>query len=149
MSMSPDASRRWEELYTSVPLLSTPAHFANIARSPFLMEYLTEVLRRAPRGSRTLETGIGSGFGAIWLSLRGVRAEGIDYAPGIVERARQINDLLGGAAQFRPGDLFKLSESTVGHYAVIHHQGVLEHFTVPQIRSALAQQLLIADHVIF
>ena len=30
-----------------------------------------------------LETGVGSGHGAICLSLRGVRAEGLDYSPAI------------------------------------------------------------------
>jgi hypothetical protein len=33
-----NTSRRWEELYMSVPLLSAPGHFAKIARSPFLLE---------------------------------------------------------------------------------------------------------------
>ena len=34
-------------------------------------------------------------------------------------------------------------------YRVIHHQGVLEHFTVPQIQAALAQQVALAEWVLF
>jgi 2-polyprenyl-3-methyl-5-hydroxy-6-metoxy-1,4-benzoquinol methylase len=142
-------------MYEARPLAHEPFHFANIANSPFTLQYLTTILGHCPRGGRTIETGIGSGHGAIWLSLRGVNAEGIDYNPAIVERARQVNNLIGGSARFRPADLFELfGEQTqvaaeFRHYSVIHHQGVLEHFTVPQIHAALAQQIASADWVVF
>ena len=143
----------WTHFYNSGSALSEiPFHFANLRRSPFSLQYLTTILSLCPRGGQSLETGIGSGFGAIWLSLRGVCAEGLDFAPGIVERARQINSLLGGSAAFRCGDLFQLYEdcrSQGRRYEVIHHQGVLEHFAVPQIRAALAQQVACADWVVF
>jgi glycosyltransferase involved in cell wall biosynthesis len=130
-----------------------PYHFANLRRSPPLAQYLTRVLSLCPRGGRTCETGVGTGFGAIWLSLRGVRAEGIDYSMPVVERARQTNNVLGGSATFRYGNLFHLFEETqqigLGHYHVIHHQGVLEHFGVPWIRAALAQQVALAEWVVF
>ena len=148
---SGSAADRWEHLYNQTPLGETPRHFAGMGGSPFLREYLTTVLRLAPRGTRTLETGIGSGYGAVWLSLRGVRAEGIDYSPKIVERARHVNHRLGGSAAFRVGDLFDLyeSEHETAPYQVIHHQGVLEHFTLPQVRAALAQQVARASWVVF
>lgn len=120
-----------------------------MANSAFMMTYLTTILRLCPDGGRTLETGVGSGHGALWLSLRGVRAEGLDYSPGIVERARQVNNLLGGSAQFRRGDLFELYDENADRCAVIHHQGMLEHFTVPQIHAALAQQVGLANWVVF
>lgn len=140
---------RWEEIYNSVPLAAVPGHFANMRQSPYLTEYLLEVLRRVPRGGCTLETGIGSGFGAIWLSHRGIKASGIDASPRIVERALQVNNLLGGHASFKVDDLFDLYTPNAPRYDVIHHQGVLEHFTVPQIQSALAQQVALADWVVF
>ena len=90
----------WARLYNRTPLRDVPLHWANMRRSPFLMDYLATVLRCCPDGGRTLETGVGSGFGAIWLSLRGIFAEGIDYAPGIVERAMQVNNILHGGATF-------------------------------------------------
>ena len=102
-----------------------------------------------PQVGRTLETGIGSGYGAIWLSERGIQAEGIDYSETIVERTKQINKLLQGTAQFRFGDIFDFYWADSSHYDVIHHQGVLEHFTVPQIRAALSQQVVRANHVVF
>ena len=124
-------------------------HFAGIRQSPFMMQYLMAVLERCPHGGRTLETGIGSGYGAIWLSLRDVCAEGLDIAPANVERAGHVNTALGGSAKFRHGDLFSLYSAGSPRYSVIHHQGVLEHFTMPQIRSALAQQVALADCVVF
>lgn len=145
----PTPADRWAELYHQIPLCDLPYHFANLNRSPFLLDYLATVLQLCPRGERTLETGIGSGFGAVWLSLRGVQAEGLDYAPGIVERAKAANNLLGGCARFRVGDLFRLYEPERQRYQAIHHQGVLEHFTVPQIRAALAQQVASAHWVVF
>src|SRR5665213_803714 len=124
------SSGKWAQMYEASPLAHSPYHFANIANSPFTLEYLSTVLRLCPVGGITLETGVGSGHGAIWLSLRGIQAEGIDYNPAIVERATQINNLLSGNASFRVQDLFEIfSKSTTKdahRYSVIHHQGVLE-----------------------
>lgn len=64
---------RWNCIYNQTPLIHTPYHFANVANSPFMMRYLTTVLKHCPRGGRTLETGIGTGHGAILLSKRGTR----------------------------------------------------------------------------
>jgi hypothetical protein len=143
------ACERWEQIYHDVPLAAVPRHYAGMAQSPFLIQYLLEVLRRCPRGGRTLETGIGSGYGPVWLSHRGIKAFGLDYSPRLVERAAQINNLLHGRATFFAGDLFDLYHEGAEKYDVIHHQGVLEHFTVPQIRAALAQQTACADFVVF
>ncbi len=140
-------------MYNQTPLCDVPRHFTNLSQSPFLQKYLATVLQLCPLEGRTLETGIGSGYGAIWLSLCGIKAAGIDYAPGIVERARQINNILSGRARFETGDLFSLynpnTDALRARYNVIHHQGVLEHFTVPQIHAALAQQVVSADWVVF
>ena len=165
-----NTSQRWERLYSQTALCDVPYHFANLNNSPFMLGYLTKVLRLCPSGGRTLETGVGAGTGAIWLSLRGCQAEGLDFAPGVVERARQINTLLSGHAAFRVGDLFHLYQDTTGTdpaspasitssstsapsssrpYSVIHHQGVLEHFSVPYLQAALAQQTVLADWVVF
>jgi glycosyltransferase involved in cell wall biosynthesis len=143
------AESRWAQIYNQVPLVAVPGHYAGMTGSHFLYHYLVAVLKLAPVNGRTLETGIGSGYGAVWLSLRGVQASGIDYAAAIVERARQVNQRLGGHAAFETGDLFDLYDKNAPRYDVIHHQGVLEHFTVPEIRAALAQQVACADYVVF
>ncbi|MCW3052838.1 MAG: hypothetical protein JWN14_2008, partial [Chthonomonadales bacterium] len=156
--MNTKSASRWAEMYNDTPLREVPGHFQGLCQAPFLQHYLDAVLRVCPPGSRTLETGVGTGYGAIWLSQRGVSAEGLDYAPHIVERAGQTNNILGGRAAFRCGDLFSLYADTRSDapdspsappYRVIHHQGVLEHFTVPQIQAALAQQIALAEYVIF
>ncbi len=139
----------WETLYGQTPILDAPRIFAGISQSAFMTDYLSAVLERTPRGERSLETGIGSGHGSIWLSLRGVLAEGIDNASGIVERAIQVNSLLGGAARFRGGNIFDLYSPGAPRYATIHHQGLLEHFTLPEVRAILAQQVALADYVVF
>ena len=74
-----NSSDRWQEVYTKIPLREVPQHFANACRSVFLVDYFKQVLRCCKDGGRTLETGIGSGFGPIWLSVRGVRAEAVGY----------------------------------------------------------------------
>jgi len=145
---------RWEDLYEQIPLCEVPGHYAAMQRSPFLQEYLGQVLARCPRGGRSCEAGVGSGYGTIWLSQRGVCAEGIDNAPRLVERARQVNNVLGGRAVFREADLFCLFEDhrkrgAFDRYHVIHHQGVLEHMAAPSIRAALAQQVACAKWVVF
>ncbi|MCW3096929.1 MAG: hypothetical protein JWL77_2547 [Chthonomonadaceae bacterium] len=156
--MKTETAVRWEQMYNDTPLRDVPAHFQGLCAAPFLQRYLDAVLRLCPPGSRTLETGVGTGYGAIWLSQREVAAEGLDYAPRIVERAKQTNNILGGRATFRCGDLFTLygdmparspTLASAPPYRVIHHQGVLEHCTVPQIRAALAQQVALAEWVIF
>ncbi len=143
-----NTTKRWEDLYSQVSLLDVPRHFADIQRAPFLVEYLKAVLQLCPPGGRSCEIGVGSGYGATWLSLRGARAEGIDNAPAIVERARQVNNIMEGQAAFRLSDMFRFYEEGAPRYHVIHHQGVLEHFAVPWIRAALAQQVTLADHVV-
>lgn len=147
------SSSQWNQIYQQISLGDVPRHFAGIAHSPFLLTYLSTVLGLCGRGGRTFETGIGSGYNAIWLSLRGIKASGIDLAPPLVERARQINSLLGGSAAFEVGDLFGLYEQCIAEgtprYDVIHHQGVLEHFALPRMRAALAQQVASARYVVF
>jgi glycosyltransferase involved in cell wall biosynthesis/tetratricopeptide (TPR) repeat protein len=132
-----------------VPLAAVPGHFAGMRQSPYLMEYLMQVLRLCPRGGVTLEVGVESAYGAIWLSQRGICASGISNNPLVVERARAVNNLLKGSAEFYLGDPFELYEKNAPRYHVIHSQGFFEHFTVPMIRAALAQQVASADAVVF
>ncbi len=144
---------RWEQLYMQSPPSDIPFHFDNIKNSQFQLEYLKAILNLTPRSATTCETGIGTGFGAIWLSLRGVQASGIDIVSSVVERAKYANSLLKGHASFEVGDLFKMRNTTPTgtgpRYRVIHHQGVLEHFTVKQMHAALAVQVMSADYVVF
>ena len=58
-----DTANRWAGMYEQVPLCDVAHHFAGMAQSPFLLEYLTRVLALCPRGAKGLETGIGTGYG--------------------------------------------------------------------------------------
>ncbi|MCX6380318.1 MAG: glycosyltransferase [Armatimonadetes bacterium] len=144
-----DVRQKWEQFYSATPLEEVEARFHALPQSPFMLEYLETILRLCPQDGRTCEMGIGYGFNAIWLSQRGIRAEGVDKSPEIVERAGLVNSFLKGDARFLSGDLFHLYRSQPPRYHVIHHQGVLEHFTAPQIRAALAQQVALADWIVF
>ncbi|HEV2473968.1 MAG TPA: hypothetical protein VGS41_14930 [Chthonomonadales bacterium] len=95
---------RWEAIYNSVPLPEVPRRFQDIWRSAFMLQYLKTALELRPRGARTLEAGIESGVGAIWLSKRGCEAYGIDSSARLVERARIVNNMLGGIATYCPGN---------------------------------------------
>ena len=135
-------------------LLDLPRQFAGIRSSPYMVRFLTTALRLCPRGSHSLEVGATSPLGAIWLSQRGVCAEGIDPDPLVIEQAKHATSVLSGSARFRVCDPFHLIDDPVirqaaGRYSLIHHQGLLEHFPFPWIRALLAQQVVLADWVAF
>jgi hypothetical protein len=147
------ANDQRQQVFREVPLSDVPHHFAGMRQSPYTQEYLSAVLQWCPPGARTFEAGFGDGYGAIWLSLRGVLAEGIETSEPVVERARQVNGILGGNARFHRGDAFQLYAAcrarNLPRWQVIHHQGFLEHFSRPYIRAALAQQVACAHRVVF
>jgi glycosyltransferase involved in cell wall biosynthesis len=122
--------------------------FAGWSRLPYVTEYLETVLRLSAGGS-ACEMRIGSGYAAIWLSQQGVSSTGVSGDPRLLDRARQFNSLLGGAALFQEWDLFALTPDDAARYAVIHSQGALEHFALPWLRAALARQVACADWVVF
>ncbi len=140
---------RWEEIYDRIPIGDIPAHYSTFVAMPFLADYLSRARALCPVGGRALETGVGFGYGAIWLSLHGIHAEGIDYAPAIVERGSEISRRLGGSAQFRYGDMFRLAEAAPGPYDLIFHQGCMEHFSDDEIHQILRQQVAISRRVLF
>jgi hypothetical protein len=146
-------ARLCEFIYNQIPLCNVSIYFAGVRNSPFLLQYLTAVLRLCPRGGRTLETGIGACYGAIWLLQRDIRVSGIDYSAAIVERCRLVNNILEGKAEFRFGDLFDLyeNEKHSPRRNVIHHQGVLEDFTMPMIlqRNCTTSRKMQDSHPIF
>lgn len=141
----------WDPVILEPPLCDAPFHFANLRNAPYLWQLVLHVLALTPRGARALEAGCGTGVCSIALSLRGVEAEGLDISPRIVERAKMLNNMLGGRARFRVGDLFTLHQDASAQgqsYQTIFSQGVLEHFTARQIRFLLAQQLAVSEWVV-
>jgi hypothetical protein len=115
-----------------------------------MLRHLTEVLRRFTVGASACEVGCGSGYTSVWLSLRGVAAEGLASSPEAVERARQANNFLAGKASFNQADPLELGACCPGrHCAVIHHRGLLHRYPLPAMRALLAQQVIRADRVVF
>jgi len=138
----------WKKVYANTPVSKAPMDYANIANSVFMSEYLKTALAHIPRGGSALEAGVGTGHASIWLSRRDVVSFGIDNVPEIVERAKAVNNILGGSAQFAVGDVLDLLNQPAS-YDVIHHQGLLEHMSTREIQAALAMQLARANWVVF
>lgn len=134
--------KQWADIYKNV------ASYEIFTRMPFLSIFLNKVLEYC-RNRTAIETGVGTGYGSIWLSKQGVHVIGIDYSQDIVERARLTNEQLSGDAQFSLGDMFDLGHYLTQDYDVIFHQGVLEHYSDEQIREILNQQISRAGYVIF
>src|SRR5688500_17458909 len=112
----------WETIQNQLPLCEVPGHFHGIRSSRYMTDYLSTALRFCPDGGRSLELGCGSGYGAVWLSLRGIEAHGADELPELVERAKQINDLLGGTARFSTLTPDQATITEILRFSVIHHQ---------------------------
>jgi len=134
--------RQWADIYKNV------ASYNTFTRMPFLAIFLNKVLEYCQCGT-ALETGIGSGYGSIWLSKIDVAVDGIDYSQDIVEQANRTNEQLNGNAEFHFGDMFDLKHYITKNYDVIFHQGVLEHYEDDKIREILTQQINCARYVIF
>src|SRR5689334_6025603 len=114
-----------------------------------MVDYITTILRRCPIGSRCLELGLGGAKTSSLLAHRGVTAEGINPSPRVVEMVHHQNSLLGGSSIFKIGDPLCLLSPPVKpddlphRYSVIHHQGFLQHWRIPVMHSALAQQVIL------
>ena len=137
------------QMVDEIPLAAVPGHYAGMRQSPYLMEYLMQVLRLCPRGGTALEVGVESGYGSVWLSQRGIRAVGISDSERVVERARAVNNILKGHAKFFVGSPSDLYDKNAPRFDVIHSQGLFEHYTAPEVRATLAQQVVCADTVVF
>ena len=90
-----------------------------------------EVLREGPvEGRRVLEVGAGSGRDTLALARAGARAMVVDYAPMSLELvARQARDQGLGISLVRADALAMPFRD--GAFAVVFHQGLLEHFRDP------------------
>jgi glycosyltransferase involved in cell wall biosynthesis len=134
---------------SNVPLPSIPQHFAFISHSPAFTTYMSAILNLSPRGSHTCEVGSDSGYGAVWLSLRGIHAHGLCKSAYLQERARQTNGIVGGNATFGVREPSSRQEFTTNSYNVIHHQGLINRLALPWIRSELAKEVIASEYVVF
>jgi ubiquinone/menaquinone biosynthesis C-methylase UbiE len=92
---------------------------------------------RARVGLRILDICTGPGFAAGAADAIGATAKGIDFAPGMVDAARQRFPHL----TFREGDALALEESDASYDAVICNFGVF-HFTEPSLAFSEAYRVL-------
>lgn len=100
----------------------------------------------APKESQLLEVGIGTGSFFAELTARGFDVSAIENDDVVIRAASEILELLEVTPKIVHGDTFNLN----GHHAdVVYHQGLLEHFTIEEMYKILAQQLSVAERVIF
>jgi SAM-dependent methyltransferase len=137
------AASRWSDFYRN-----NGFDLARLVRvSSLYQPYLRAIDLHAP-GPRGLEIGTGTGWAAVYLSHEGYEIVAIDRDPQIVTEAIRLNGKFGGTARFLTMDLFHLGFDS-GCFDFAFHQGVMEHFPEAEIRSALQEQLRVADRVIF
>ncbi|HXF95928.1 MAG TPA: protein-L-isoaspartate(D-aspartate) O-methyltransferase [Gemmatimonadales bacterium] len=90
-----------ERAYGDHPL---PIGYGQTISQPYVVAYMTEVLRPAP-GMKVLEVGTGSGYQAAVLAEIGCRVYTIEIFGALAESARRRLERLGyGAVEVRHGD---------------------------------------------
>ena len=129
-----DSTAGWKQMYCHSPLREAPLRYSESSNSAYRQFYRQTLLEHCPRGGTALETGIGDAFDTAYLSLRGVKAFGIDNVGEIVERANQFASMIESGAQFSIGDLFDLYREGAPRWNLIHHMGVMEHFSARKMR---------------
>lgn len=109
-------------------------------------DFLKEILNRQPR--RTLEAGCGSAIMSVFLSLVGVEAMACDRDEEVLKKAGEIASTWRASTSFSKQDILKTSFSRDA-FDLVFSQGVLEHLSDGQIRSAASEALRIAGVFVF
>jgi len=83
-----------------------------------------EIARRLADGDRVLDVGCANGFSTVRLAARRrVHVRGIDYVPGMIERARErlakIEGELPGSVEFAVGNVLELGEAEASFDKVV------------------------------
>lgn len=148
----PVAKRTWADFHARMfspdpaQLLRLYAMHANWGFNAITLDKVRSLARHE---KTILNVGFGTGYCSMTLAKAGLLVDGIETDQELVRRAIWARNHIGGGATFRCGDAFKLEECTKGHYDVVFHMGLLEHFTDEQIHELLRQQLARARHVFF
>ncbi len=113
---------------------------------PFL-----DILRKyVPARSKILEAGCGLGRTCISMSIKSYRVTAIDIDDRMLSLAQMSAKNCSQKIAFKKSDFFNLYKILKKNsFDCITHQGVLEHYSIKQIRNALNTQLKISPLVIF
>lgn len=135
-------SKAWSEFYDSD--INVRRIYALIGTQwPLIQRVL-----RLPPNSRLLETGVGTGIMACYLSNLGYQVTAIDNDAGVLRQVRELAGKLASKLTLVQMDMFSLGFRNHKFHAA-YHQGVLEHLPISRIRAAITAQLSISQKVIF
>ncbi len=135
-------SKAWSEFYDSE---------INVRRICALIGTQWPLIQRVltlPPNSWLLETGVGTGIMACYLSNLGYEVTAIDNDVGVLRRVKELTGRLASKLTLVQMDMFHLGFRK-RKFDAAYHQGVLEHFSVPQIQAALDAQIEVSRKVIF
>ena len=132
---------------TWVEYLKKDTLFSNAIR---LQHLVWTILHYVPKGSRILETGFGSGMTSILLADLGYSVTALDIDEKSVRIVKEKFPHFTNSGKFTVlnGDMFTLPLQTKS-FALVYHQGVLEHFSDQDIILALKENGRVAELVIF
>lgn len=102
----------------------------------------------ASGAKRILEVGAGTGTLSTFLSNLGLGVTTLDNSPEVLRQAKTVAERFGGKNILIEGDAFKLPFAD-NSFDLIFHQGLLEHFSIPEIHQLLTEQLRVAPMIIF
>lgn len=108
---------------------------------------LIQRILKLPPKSRLLEIGVGSGIMACYLSNLGYDITAIDTDEKVLLRVGDLAQRLCSKLTLVEMDMFDLGFRN-HKFDAIYHQGVLEHFSAPQIQAAIAAQLKVSARLI-
>lgn len=95
-----------------------------------------------------LEVGAGTGTLSIFLSNLGLEVTTLDNSKEVLQKAKEVTRRFGGRNVLVEGDAFKLPFED-NSFDLVFHQGLLEHFSTPEIHQLIGEQLRVAPVVIF
>jgi SAM-dependent methyltransferase len=117
----PSAPEFWDDQWTELESKIDYGKYESGYMPPFLRRTF---LRWVPRGGRVLEAGCGLGRFTVAAHALGYVAEGVDYAPRVIERLQARYPHV----RFFVGDVTALTGTPSATYEAVYSPGVCEHF---------------------
>lgn len=97
------------------------------------------------KGKRILEVGAGTGRDSLPLIERGAEIYQLDYSEPALKIMKRIADENKMDVKILGGDTFHLPFKD-GTFDVVFHQGLLEHFRVPEAEALLKENIRVIKH---
>ena len=111
---------------------------------------INQIAKYADRKKPIIECGAGTGKLSALFAKSGFNAFGIDIDDKMLQIARETSDKMSPT---NPVSLMNASIKEIPfddkYFSVAHSSGVIEHFSDPEIREILQEEMRVADTVVF